>query len=258
MGGYRSDYRGTWLMRPLFDRFVRLYLRLEVSGSEHLPQNGPFILAANHASHADTPVLFAALPGRLRNRVVAAAAQDYFFENPLRRAVARSLFNAVPVDRRPVPGRNPLRHAARALREGYGLLIFPEGTRSRDGGVGRFRSGIGRLAAQFPDVPIIPVWLDTADVLPKGAYAPRPKAVAVRFGPPIVGLADPARPDAETVAGAVREAVLRLRDDPPQPPPATPRLWRPKEWLTDLRGRIGRLWPRAVEPPGAPEEPADE
>ena len=181
MSLYDSRYRGTGLARALFNAFIWLYLRPRVFGRGHLPERGPFILAANHASHADTAALYAALPRRLRARTVAVAARDYFFENPIRRAAARALFNAVPVDRRPIAGRDPLRHAIRALRAGYGLLIYPEGTRSPDGGVSQFRGGIGRLAALFPDAPIIPVWLETAQVMPKGTVIPQPRAVRVRW-----------------------------------------------------------------------------
>jgi 1-acyl-sn-glycerol-3-phosphate acyltransferase len=210
---YHSGYRGSSLATTLFDAFVRLYLRPKVSGRLHLPKRSPFILAANHASHADTAAIYAALPRRLRTHTVAAAAQDYFFENSIRRASARVLFNAVPVDRRPVAGRDPLRHAIRALREGYGVLIYPEGTRSPDGSIGAFRGGIGRLIALYPDAPVIPIWLDTAQVMPKGAVAPQPRAIEVRFGPPLrlAAQADD-RASWQAAADAVREAVVALHE----------------------------------------------
>jgi 1-acyl-sn-glycerol-3-phosphate acyltransferase len=213
MSLYQSGYRGTWLATALFDTFVRLYLRPKIHGRANLPASGPFILAANHASHADTAAIYAALPRRLRSSVVAAAAQDYFFENRIRRASARMLFNAVPVDRRPVAGRDPLRHSIRALREGYGLLIYPEGTRSPDGSIGTFRGGIGRLVALFPGVPVIPIWLDTARAMPKGAVAPQPRAVEIRFGAQLLLAAAPDdRASWQAAADAVREAVIQLRD----------------------------------------------
>ena len=92
--------------------------------------------------------------------------------------------------------------------------MFPEGTRSQSGELGPFRGGIGRLAAEFPNLPIIPVWLDgTALVLPKNASFPRPVRVCARFGPPaphaLARLDDKA--SWRVVATQVREAVMRLR-----------------------------------------------
>ena len=193
--------------------FVRFYCRQRVDGLEHIPQQGSFILAANHSSHADTAVIFAALPRPMRKRVVAAAAQDYFFDNGLRQFVSRVLFNTIPVPRSAFASSDPLRHVLRALREGYGVLLFPEGTRSQNGELGPFRSGIGRLAAEFPNVPIIPVWLEgTARVLPKKASFPRPVSVVARFGAPIDH--SPAQLDNKTswrtVANELREAVIDL------------------------------------------------
>ncbi|HNP73310.1 MAG TPA: lysophospholipid acyltransferase family protein [Kouleothrix sp.] len=217
MGLYTSRHPIARIGLPsrLFLAFVRFYCRLEVDGIEHLPSSGAFVLAANHASHADTAVIFAALPRALRARVVAAAAQDYFFDNGFRQFISRVLFNTIPVPRKVTPSSDPLRHVVRALREGYGVLLYPEGTRSRNGDLGPFRSGVGRIAAEFPDVPIIPVWLGgTARVLPKnGLPIPRPVKVHVRFGEPLKSerawLANKA--NWKVLAGHVRDAVARLR-----------------------------------------------
>jgi len=216
MGLYTSRHpiaRLELVSRP-FLAFVRFYCRLRVEGVEHIPQAGAFILAVNHSSHADTAVIFAALPRAMRKRVVAAAAQDYFFDNGLRQFASRMLFNTIPVPRNAFGSTDPLRHVVRALREGYGVLLFPEGTRSQSGELGPFRGGIGRLAAEFPNVPIIPAWLDgTARVLPKNASFPRPVRVRARFGPPaqhaLARLDD--KSSWRVAATQVREAVLRLR-----------------------------------------------
>lgn len=199
----------------LFLAFVRFYCRLEIDGLDHVPASGAFMLAANHASHADTAVIFAALPRALRKRVVAAAAQDYFFDDGFRQFISRVLFNTIPVPRKISAAADPLRHVVRALREGYGVVLYPEGTRSRTGELGPFRSGIGRLAAEFPEVPIIPVWLEgTARVLPKnGLPIPRPVKVRVHFGEPLKSerawLAD--KTTWKVAANRVRDAVMRLR-----------------------------------------------
>lgn len=212
MSLYASHYPFTELVRKFFFTYIRLYFRPQVKGTEYIPSEGAFILAANHASHVDTAVIFSTLPASLRQRTVAAAARDYFFEGGWQQSTARILFNAIPVDRDMVKGEDPLRHVIRALDEGYGVVIYPEGTRSLTGQIGPFRRGIGRLIAAFPDVPVIPLRVSgTARAMPKGAAAPRPHTVHVRFGPPLHLQADlHDRASWQTAADAVREAVLQL------------------------------------------------
>jgi 1-acyl-sn-glycerol-3-phosphate acyltransferase len=212
MSLYASHYPFTELIRKLFFTYIRLYFRPHITGIENIPREGAFILAANHASHADSAVIFSTLPPALRQRTVAAAARDYFFAGGWQHSTARILFNAIPVDRDTVKGEDPLRHVLRALDEGYGVVLYPEGTRSMTGKVGPFRRGIGRLIATFPQVPVIPLRLSGTDrAMPKGAAVPRPRAVHVRFGPPLYLKADPHdRATWQTAADAVREAVLQL------------------------------------------------
>ena len=210
---YPSHYPLTGVVRKLVFTFVRLYFRPRVTGRDYLPATGAFILAANHASHVDTAVLFSVLPPHLQQRVVVAAARDYFFERgSFWQGAARMLFNAIPVDRDGIPGEDPLRHAVRAVREGYGLLIYPEGTRSLDGTIGPFRRGIGRLVATFPGIPVIPAHLESAaQAMPKGALLPRPYTIHVRFGPPLYLQAQlDDRASWQVVADTVRAAVLEL------------------------------------------------
>ncbi len=203
----------------LFMAFVRWFCRLKVEGIEHIPTRGAFVLAANHASHADTAVVFSSLRPEQRHSLVAAAARDYFFDRGVRQYVARVLFNVIPVARGVRRGPDPLRHVLRAIREGYGVLLFPEGTRSKDGTVGPFRSGIGRLIAEFPGLPIIPTALiGTAEVLPKQAVLPHRQHVTVRYGEPLCELhAD--RYDRSTwqlAADEVRAAMLGVLGAPSQ------------------------------------------
>lgn len=213
MSLYTSHQRSAGVISGIFRQVVALYLRPQVSGAEHLPAQGAFILAANHASHADTAVIYAAVPSALRPRLLAAAAQDYFFEGGLRQYMARTLFNAIPVDREGAQRRDPLRHVVRALREGYGVLIYPEGTRSRTGEIGTFRSGIGRLIAQFPNLPVIPALLEgTDEVMPKGRSVPLPRRVRVTFGAPLHLEADRTQKATwQAAANQVREAVIGLQ-----------------------------------------------
>ncbi len=219
MSLYKSRHVAARFIPGLFVRFVQLYVRPKVEGREHIPTEGAFILAANHQSHADTAVVFAALPPAVRERFVAAAAQDYFFQGGPQQYVSRVLFNAIPIARDRRGGQDPLRHLSRALREGYALLVYPEGTRSKDGTLGPFRAGVGKLIAEYPGTPVIPTWIGgTNKVMPKGKIVPRPVRVTVRFGEPMQIKAHPKfRATWQSAADEIREAILQLGDYPEKP-----------------------------------------
>ena len=174
---------------------------LTVTG--RLNVEGGCIVVANHASHADTAVLVAALPATARP--VFGAAADYWFDVPVRRFIATSLIGILPVRRSGDGNYGALLAAAGpALRAGRTVVIYPEGTRSTDGTIGEFRSGAVRLARDC-GVPIIPVAImGTADVLPKdGHFSAAP--MEVRIGAPV----DPHT----TSAPQLRAQVLALRGD---------------------------------------------
>lgn len=212
MSLYKSRHVAARFLPGLFVRFVWMYTRPAVEGREHLPAEGACIIAANHCSHADTAVIFASLPRQARERFVAAAAQDFFFQGGPQQFASRVLFNAIPIARDRRGGQDPLRHAARALREGYVLLLFPEGTRSPDGTIGPFRAGIGKLIAEFPGTPVIPTYIEgTNRVMPKGVLIPRPFKVHVHFGEPLYPGAHPKlRATWQSAADEVRMAIIRL------------------------------------------------
>jgi 1-acyl-sn-glycerol-3-phosphate acyltransferase len=164
---------------------------------------GGCVVVANHASHADTAVLVAALPSAARP--VFGAAADYWFDVPVRRFIATSLIGILPVRRSGDGNYDALVAAAGpALRAGRTVVIYPEGTRSTDGTISEFRSGAVRLAREF-GVPIVPVAImGTADVLPKdGSFSTAP--MGVRLGAPV----DPHT----TSAPQLRARVLALRGD---------------------------------------------
>jgi 1-acyl-sn-glycerol-3-phosphate acyltransferase len=222
MSLYKSRHASARFIPSMFVTFTRLYARLRVEGAEHLPAEGACLIAANHQSHADTAVVFAAMPKAIRGRFVAAAAQDYFFQGGPPQYFSRVLFNAIPIARDRRGGQDPLRHLSRALREGYVLLMFPEGTRSKDGSLQIFRPGIGRLIAEFPGTPVIPTFIGgTTRVMPKGKLVPRPAKALVRFGEPIYPKAHPRfRATWQSAADEVREAILHLGDYTAEAPAA--------------------------------------
>ncbi len=180
------------VLGPLID----LYARRRTVGREHLDGlRAPVLFVANHSSHVDTPTILRALPRAWRRRTAVAAAADYFYRVPwIARAVSLA-FNTVPVQRKG-EGVAPdaASHLFRLIDEGWSLLVFAEGTRSRDGTVGRLRSGAAVLAAEH-DAVIVPVYVSgTHALMPpgrrwmrreRGRFTGARHPTSVRFGPPV-------------------------------------------------------------------------
>ena len=164
--------------------WLRVYHRLSIRGREHLPAQGPFILVCNHTSHLDALALLHCIPLRRLHQAFPAAAADYFFASLTRSFLSAVLINAMPFDRR-LKGADSLEVCAQLLASGDNILIlFPEGTRSVTGELGRFRSGIGRLVAG-KEIPVVPCHLSGGvRAFPKGARFPRPGRLQLRIGEP--------------------------------------------------------------------------
>lgn len=144
----------------------------------------PVLIVSNHSSHLDAPMLLCALPGRVRSRTAVTAAADYFFDSAWRGASSALAFATVPIDR---TGGAPSATPLTLLRDGWNLVIFPEGTRSKDGARGRFRLGAAYLAINA-GVPVVPVGMRGAfAAMPRGRNWPVPgrPQVTVRFGRPL-------------------------------------------------------------------------
>ena len=148
------------------------------------------IYFANHQSHLDWVLIWAALPRELRASTRPIAARDYWTSGRFKHWITREVFNAVYVSRTRTDDQDPLEPLVEALRNGDSLVIFPEGTRSNKGAPQPFKSGLYHLATQFPQVQLIPAWIDNVQrVMPKGEVVPVPILCTVTFGAPI-NLAD--------------------------------------------------------------------
>ena len=144
------------------------------------------IYFANHQSHLDWVLIWAALPRELRSTTRPIAARDYWTAGPFKHWLTREVFNAVYVSRQRSDDQDPLEPLADALRNGDSLVLFPEGTRSNKGLPQPFKSGLYHLAEQFPQVQLIPAWIDNVQrVMPKGEVVPGPILCTVTFGAPI-------------------------------------------------------------------------
>jgi 1-acyl-sn-glycerol-3-phosphate acyltransferase len=143
------------------------------------------IYVANHSSHLDVVLLFSALPALLRRRTRPVAAAEYWNAGPVRRYLIHSIFRGVLVGRQGGP-LNPLEPAAVALRQGDSLIFFPEGTRGPGGVLQPLKPGIFHLARWFPNIDIVPAWIDNSyRILPKGFAIPVPLLCSITFGAPL-------------------------------------------------------------------------
>ncbi|OGS97255.1 MAG: acyltransferase [Gallionellales bacterium RIFCSPLOWO2_02_FULL_57_47] len=156
------------------------------------PTNTQRIYFANHSSHIDTIALWSALPPELRARTRPVAAADYWGSSRLRRYVVLRGLNAVLIKRaRTDPNDNPLQPLFEALDHGDSLIIFPEGTRQHQPLPGPFKSGLFHLAERYPQVELIPVYLENLyRSMPKGTFLPVPITCTVRFGAPLQRIAN--------------------------------------------------------------------
>jgi 1-acyl-sn-glycerol-3-phosphate acyltransferase len=145
------------------------------------------IYFANHQSHLDWVLIWAALPHDLRATTRPIAARDYWTKTPFKTWLTSQVFNAVYVARQRTADEDPLEPLVEALKAGDSLVIFPEGTRSAKGEPMPFKSGLYHLAEQFPQVPLVPAWIDNVQrVMPKGEVVPVPILCTVTFGAPIL------------------------------------------------------------------------
>ncbi|MGO9802739.1 MAG: lysophospholipid acyltransferase family protein [Steroidobacteraceae bacterium] len=173
------------------------------------PTPGRSIYFANHTSHLDTLAIWAALGPRLRAHTRPVAARDYWDRGGLRRYVARRVLNVVFVERHKETGQgDPLAPLAEALEQGSSLIFFPEGTRGAGPLPAAFHSGLYNLAVRFPDVHLVPVYLENMHrAMPRGTFVPIPVTCTLRFGAPLERRADEAR---EAFLERARAAVVAL------------------------------------------------
>jgi len=166
---------------------LRLELTTRVEGLDVLSsQRPPVVFVANHSSHLDAPLVLTSLPPRWRERTAVGAAADYFFDVWWPAAATALVFNAFPVER--AGARKSTRLARELIDEGWNVVVFPEGTRSRDGWIGDFRPGAARLAVEN-GIPAVPIAIrGSYQAMPRGRGWPIPgrPPVTVRFGRAVV------------------------------------------------------------------------
>jgi 1-acyl-sn-glycerol-3-phosphate acyltransferase len=206
------------MMRPMLAKlmgFFLLGLVRVLTGAQARwygcpPKAEQRIYFANHQSHADLVMIWAALPLELRSITRPIAAKDYWTKTPFKQWITTAVFNAVYVDRARTGEQDPLEPLMDALESGDSIIIFPEGTRGNAEEPQPFKSGLYSLAQKFPNVVLVPAWIDNIQrVMPKGEVVPVPILCSVTFGAPI---ALQEGEDRRVFLDRARAAVIALRD----------------------------------------------
>ncbi|RYX97168.1 MAG: 1-acyl-sn-glycerol-3-phosphate acyltransferase [Comamonadaceae bacterium] len=168
------------------------------------------IYFANHQSHADLILMWAALPQELRSITRPIAAKDYWTTSAFKKWITSAVFNAIYVDRVKTSEQDPLEPLVEALTNGDSIILFPEGTRGNHEEPQAFKSGLYNLALKFPQVVLVPAWIANVQrVMPKGEVVPVPILCSVTFGTPIqLGEGE----DRSAFLVRARQAVLELRE----------------------------------------------
>ena len=200
--------RTSWLYQAtarMLGGFHKLYNRLEVKGCSHIPAKGPFILAPNHQSYIDSPLVLAGLDNRTLNNCYFYATEDHVKGTLVRGMASRC--NVILMERRNL--KNSILKMAEVLKQGKNIVIFPEGTRSRNGKVAPFKKTFAILSKEL-QVPVVPVCIKGAyESLPRGSRWPKPCKVTVEYLAPIM---PQDTQDYEAFAETVRAAIQKKAD----------------------------------------------
>ncbi|MFH1568346.1 MAG: 1-acyl-sn-glycerol-3-phosphate acyltransferase [Gemmatimonadota bacterium] len=191
------------VLRPV----LRLLFGVGVEGRAHLAGLERFILVANHNSHLDALLLFQALPWWQLRQTHPVAAYEYFSRSRALFFLARHLLDPIWIVRG-ARAQDPLDGMRDRLRQGHSLVLFPEGTRGAPGQLAPFQAGVGQLALEFPEVPVVPAFLAGAEkALPKSSAFPIPVWTRVIVGPPQV-----MHGSRRDIAAALEAMVRQLAD----------------------------------------------
>ena len=221
------------LVKSAFELYCRLFFRvycpLKIEGRDRLPAS-PYILCSNHNSHMDSALLMLAA-GTGFHGFAMTAAKDYFFNNASRRFFLNLFMNLIPIERK-FSHESFVEYlaATRAFLDvgGRNLIIYPEGTRSLDGKMGRFKRGPAVVAVEL-GIPIVPACIEGSHrSWPKGKGFIRPGGVKVTIGEPVY-------PDTAAVAASA--------DSPSAPFDEYRRL------IAEVETRVGELCGNQVPEP---------
>jgi 1-acyl-sn-glycerol-3-phosphate acyltransferase len=197
------------LFALLLCQFAKLLTGVRAIWHGSAPEPRLCVYFANHRSHGDFVLIWAALPPALRRLTRPVAGADYWLTGNFKTWLINKVFHAVLIDRRPDrEGANPIEQMAEALGNGDSLILFPEGTRNLGEDLLPFKSGIYHLAQTMPEVEFVPVWIENLGrVMPKGALVPVPLLCTLTFGSALTLQADESKQD---FLERARDSLLEL------------------------------------------------
>jgi 1-acyl-sn-glycerol-3-phosphate acyltransferase len=198
-------------MRNFLAMFARVFSGASARWIDSQPDTCQRVYFANHTSHLDAIVLWAALPVKVRELTRPVAAKDYWTKGRLRSFMATEVFHALLIDRTEIKvHQSPVDVMIREIGQRYSLIVFPEGGRSDGHEIGEFKSGLYYLCKKRPDLELIPVHIDNMNrILPRGHVLPVPLLTCISFGPPMWLMAGEPK---DAFLRRAREAVRRLKE----------------------------------------------
>ena len=189
------------LLLWIFKAFARLWFRFKAKGTANIPQQGPYILAANHQSFLDGMFVMA-YNHRHNVRKTFFFAKEAHVKHPIVRDIAKR-HNVIVLE--PTNMKTSIQRMGEAIKQGKSIIIFPEGTRTESGEVGEFKKMFAILAKEL-NVPIVPCSIHGAyDAMPKHSKFPRPLHVSISYLPAIMPTEDDTY---DSLAERVRNAII--------------------------------------------------
>jgi 1-acyl-sn-glycerol-3-phosphate acyltransferase len=199
------------LLGTVMKGLVNNALTIRVHGTENLEGvDGPVMFVSNHSSHLDATLIMVSLPNKWQAHTAVGAAKDYFFDVWWRQAFTALVFGGFPIERG--GGSRATSKARELIDDGWSLVVFPEGSRSPDGHMQRFRHGASRLCLEA-QIPVVPIGIRGAyQAMPKGRNWPRPgrPPVTLRFGEPLYPVEGETH---QQLSLRMTHAVERLHDE---------------------------------------------
>jgi 1-acyl-sn-glycerol-3-phosphate acyltransferase len=158
--------------------FVFIVSGITITGKYNIPEDGQFVIIANHNSHMDIMAIMSIFDSRMIKNIKPVGAKDYFYKNKIIGWISKNIIDIIPLERMSKNNfhANPMQNIYDALDGGYSVIIFPEGSRGNPEEMQGFKNGIGHLASKYPDIPIVPIFLENS-----GRSLPRNEALFVPF-----------------------------------------------------------------------------